>query len=62
MRHYDELLKMYADNGLRTLEDWSSMGRELKEDAKPRTEAMHRGKALAVYDRDQTRRKAKAAV
>ena len=59
MRHHDEALKMYADSGLRTAEDWATMGREIKDGATARAEAVTRGKAIAVFGRDQTRQKTK---
>jgi hypothetical protein len=54
MKHYDELLKTYADSGLRTAQDWATVGRDVKPDSKPRTVTTHRGVLLPLYSRDQT--------
>ena len=51
---YTSEFKMYAENGLRTVEDWSSLGRKVASDAKPRAEAPHRGVPLSLFSRDQT--------
>jgi hypothetical protein len=61
MNHSDPELKTYAENGLRSAEDWAAMGRQLKDGTKPRTEMMHRNKALLLYGRDQTRMLTKPA-
>jgi hypothetical protein len=55
MNHSDPDLKTYAENGLRSAEDWTAMGRQLKDGAEPRTEMMHRSKPVLLYGRDQTR-------
>ena len=54
MKYYDQMLKTYADNGLRTIADWATLGRKLKIDSKPKTETTHRGAVLPLYTRDQT--------
>ena len=54
MKYYDQALKTYADNGLRTAQDWASLGRDVKAGCKPRADTMHRGVLLPLYDRDQT--------
>jgi len=55
MNHYDRDLKMYADSGLRTAEDWTSLGREIEEGTKPQVETLNRGAAVSLYTRSQTR-------
>jgi hypothetical protein len=54
MNHVDPELKTYAENGLRSAEDWATIGRQLKEGVKPRTQIMHRRQAVELYGRDQT--------
>ena len=54
MNQYDSVLKMYADSGMRTVEDWASMGREISSGAKSRVDAPHRGTVIPLYSRDQT--------
>jgi len=58
MDHYDNLLKMYADTGLRTAEDWLGIGREVKTEISPpplpRRQATYRGATVDLYSRDQT--------
>ncbi|MGH7178894.1 MAG: hypothetical protein ACREJC_16075 [Tepidisphaeraceae bacterium] len=54
MSEENRALKVYADNGLRTVENWSEFGREVKTGAKPRTDTAHRGKTVPLYSRDQT--------
>jgi len=55
MQHYDSELKTYADSGLRSAHDWASLGRDVKPESKPRMDTMHRGVAVPLYSRDQTR-------
>jgi hypothetical protein len=54
MSQFDPVLKMYADNGLRTVEDWKTLGRDIEIAAEPRTETLHRGVRLPLYSRGQT--------
>ena len=54
MNQYDGVLRMYADSGLRTIEDWTSLGRDIESGAKPRVDAPHRGELVPLYSRDQT--------
>jgi hypothetical protein len=54
MNYYDNLLKMYADTGLRTAEDWLGVGREIKTEIKPRRQATYQGSRVELYSRDQT--------
>lgn len=54
MNHYDHELKMYADSGLRTAEDWALRGRAVQSGSDPRVGAVHRGKPISLYGRDQT--------
>jgi hypothetical protein len=55
MTHYDKELKTYADSGLRTAADWTSLGREVESEIKPRVDALHRGMPVSLYSRNQTR-------
>jgi hypothetical protein len=54
MSQHDSVLRMYADSGLRTIEDWTMLARELKAGAKPRLDTVQRGVSIALYTRDQT--------
>ena len=60
MGQFDSVLKMYADSGLRTVEDWSSLGRDIKSGAAPRLDTPHRGALLPLFTRDQTQLRARA--
>ena len=55
MNHVDPELRTYANNGLRSADDWATMGRQIKDGANPRTDMMHRGRAVSLFSRDQTR-------
>jgi hypothetical protein len=57
MTHYDQGLKMYADNGFRSAAEWLSLGREVEAGATPRVEALHGRTPVALYTRDQTTRR-----
>jgi hypothetical protein len=54
MSQHDTVLKMYADSGIRSAEEWATLGREIASDAKPRVDTPHRGTVLSLYSRDQT--------
>lgn len=54
MSQYDSVLKMYAESGLRTIEDWTTLGRDIASGAKPRLDTPHRGELVSLYSRDQT--------
>jgi hypothetical protein len=54
MYQYDGVLRMYADSGLRTVEDWIILGRDITTGAKPRVDTPHRGERVPLYSRDQT--------
>jgi hypothetical protein len=54
MNQYDTLLKTYADAGMRTLEDWATVGREVVGGSNPRASAPHRGALVQLFTRDQT--------
>jgi hypothetical protein len=60
MNHVDPELRTYAENGLRSPEDWATMGRQVKDGASPRTDMVHRGRAVSLFSRDQTRMSPKA--
>jgi hypothetical protein len=55
MRHFDNVLRVYADQGLRSVEEWKSLGREIAEGTTARTEAQAGGRMVPLYTRDQTR-------
>jgi hypothetical protein len=54
MSQFDRLLKMYAENGLRSVEDWTTRGREIEAGAVARLNTPYRGTSLPLYSRDQT--------
>ena len=54
MSQYDSVLKVYADSGLRTAEDWTNHGRDIENGAKARLDAPHQGQRVPLYSRDQT--------
>jgi hypothetical protein len=59
MTHYDQALKIYADNGYRSAVEWLSLGREVASDATPRAEAMHNRTPVALFTRDQTKQRSR---
>ena len=54
MRHYDNVLRVYSDQGLRSAVEWKTLGREVAEGTVARTEAQSGGRAVGLYTRDQT--------
>jgi hypothetical protein len=54
MNEYDGVLRMYADSGLRTIQDWALLGRDIASGAKPRLDTPHRGATVSLYSRGQT--------
>jgi hypothetical protein len=58
MYQSDSVLKMYADNGLRSVEEWATLGRDIVSGTKPRLDVSHRGVLMSLYSRDQAHRRA----
>ena len=54
MFQMDSNLRTYADSGLRTAEDWFSLGRDIPRGVKARLDTPHRGEVVSLYSRDQT--------
>jgi len=54
MHQFDGVLRMYAESGLRTIQDWTTLGRDVENGAKPRLDTPHRGALLPLFSRDQT--------
>jgi hypothetical protein len=54
MNQIDSVLRMYAQSGLRTLEDWTALGRDIIGGATPRCDTAHRGAMVSLFSRDQT--------
>jgi hypothetical protein len=54
MNQCDSVLKMYAEAGMRTVEDWTAAGRDIVVGSKSRASAPHRGAQVELYTRDQT--------
>ncbi len=57
MYQSDKVLRMYAESGLRTVEDWVTLGRDLTTGVKPRLSTINRGLPVSLYSRDQTQRR-----
>lgn len=57
MYQSDSVLRMYAEIGLRSMEEWVTLGRDVATSAKPRLDTTHRGIAVSLYSRDQTQRR-----
>jgi hypothetical protein len=55
MKYFDPALKTYADIGLRSAQDWASLGRDVIPECKPRADTLYRGALLLLYTRNQTR-------
>jgi hypothetical protein len=54
MKQIEDVLKMYADAGMRSIEDWSLCGRDIIHGVKARADASCRGALVSLYTRDQT--------
>ena len=54
MNQYDSVLRIYAESGLRTTEDWAASGRDVTPGTKPRLDTPHRGALVPLFSRDQT--------
>jgi hypothetical protein len=54
MNQYDGILRMYAETGLRTVEDWITLGREIETGAKPLLHTPHHGEFVPLYSHPQT--------
>jgi hypothetical protein len=57
MYQTDEIVRTYAECGLRSVEDWTSYGRDVLTGAKPRVDTIHRGFRMELFGRDQTQRR-----
>jgi hypothetical protein len=55
MSQFGKELRVYAEHGLRTVEDWISRGREVQSGSTQRSETLCRGELVALFSRDQTR-------
>jgi hypothetical protein len=55
MRHFDSVLRVYADQGFRSAEEWLSLGRDVVANFRPRVDAQCHGRAVGLFSRDQTR-------
>jgi hypothetical protein len=58
MYQSDKVLRMYAESGLRTVDDWTTLGRDITAGIKPRLSTLARGLPVLLYSRDQTQRRA----
>jgi hypothetical protein len=57
MSQFAKELKMYADSGMRTAADWLTVGREVENGSKPRSNLDWRGTVIEFFTRDQTQRR-----
>ena len=57
MRHFDKDLKMYAENGLRSAQDWLTWGRQVEDGQTPRASITCRGQLVELFTREQTRQR-----
>jgi hypothetical protein len=57
MYQSDQIVRTYAESGLRSVEDWTTHGRDVLTGAKPRVATTHRGFPMELYSRDQTQRR-----
>ena len=57
MGQFAKDLKAYADNGLRTADDWMSLGRQVNEGTAARSSATWRGQSFDLFSRDQTHKR-----
>lgn len=57
MYHSDQIVRTYAETGLRSIEDWTAQGRDVLTGAKPRVDTNRRGFRMQLYSRDQTQRR-----
>jgi hypothetical protein len=57
MYQSDEIVRTYAESGLRSVEDWTAHGRDVLSGAKPRVATVNRGFRIELYSRDQTQRR-----
>lgn len=57
MYQSDQIVKSYAECGLRSVADWTAQGRDVLTDAKPRVDTIRRGARMELYSRDQTQRR-----
>ena len=55
MRHFDNVLRVYSDQGLRSADEWKTLGRDIAEATTPRTQVETGGRTVSLYTRDQTR-------
>ena len=56
MALFDKELNVYAENGLRTADDWLTVGRQVRPGQAPRSEATARSRVVQLFSRDQTQR------
>jgi hypothetical protein len=51
----DGIFRMYAKAGLRTIDDWTTLGRGIQSGAEPRLHTPHHGEFVPLFSRAQTR-------
>jgi len=54
VQHFDNILKVYAKQGLRSASEWRSLGRDIRASSNPRATIEGRGPVLDLFSRDQT--------
>lgn len=54
MTYQDRALRTYSECGIRSAEEWQSLGRVVTDGIEPRTRATSGGREISLYTRDQT--------
>ena len=60
MRHFDRILKQYAESGLRSSAEWVSLGREVSGTQVGMNVTTDRAGTVALFTRNQTQVKPKS--
>ena len=60
MRHFDRILKQYAESGLRSAAEWVSLGREVSGTQVGMNVTTDRAGTVALFTRNQTQVKPKS--
>ena len=54
MSAFGKELKIYAESGLRSGEDWLSLGRQVQSGSKPQANITYQGKLIELFTSNQT--------
>ena len=61
MNYQERSLRTYSECGIRSAEEWQTLGRLVLDGVEPRTRAMASGREISLYTRDQTTRRPASA-